>query len=241
MTDEVRGEAEAMRSKFQLTSRTSRHGGHKITLEDFEFLKVLGKGTFGKVVLCREKATGLLYAIKVLKKQVIIKKEEVTHTLTENRVLRNTRHPFLIVSASLCAPQIRCFICVTGYFYIKISPLAASRFESFQTVHGVVLYGIYLMITHNSFFAVAKVLLPDSRPLVLRHGVRERWRALLSPIQGAHFHGGANALLWSRDPFGARLPSLPGNHLQGPQAGKLAAGQGRSCKDSRLWLVQGGH
>lgn len=68
------------------------------TLEDFEFLKVLGKGTFGKVILCREKGTGLLYAIKVLKKETIIEKGEVTHTLTENRVLRNTKHPFLIVS-----------------------------------------------------------------------------------------------------------------------------------------------
>ena len=70
----------------------------KQTLEDFEFLKVLGKGTFGKVILCREKVTGLLYAIKVLKKETIIAKEEVVHTLTENRVLRNTKHPFLIVS-----------------------------------------------------------------------------------------------------------------------------------------------
>jgi serine/threonine protein kinase len=63
---------------------------------------VLGKGTFGKVVLCREKATGHLYAIKILKKEVIIKKDEVAHTLTENRVLRITNHPFLIVSIDKC-------------------------------------------------------------------------------------------------------------------------------------------
>ena len=67
------------------------------TLENFEFLKVLGKGTFGKVILCREKATGHLYAIKILRKEVIIQKDEVAHTLTENRVLRTTSHPFLIV------------------------------------------------------------------------------------------------------------------------------------------------
>jgi len=67
------------------------------TLENFEFLKVLGKGTFGKVILCREKATGHLYAIKILRKEVIIRKDEVAHTLTENRVLRTTNHPFLIV------------------------------------------------------------------------------------------------------------------------------------------------
>lgn len=67
----------------------------RIGLHDFEFIKVLGKGTFGKVILSREKLTGKLYAIKILKKQVIIAKEEVEHTLTENRVLQKCRHPFL--------------------------------------------------------------------------------------------------------------------------------------------------
>lgn len=73
-------------------------GKRKVTLESFEFLKVLGKGTFGKVILCREKATGRLYAIKILKKEVIIQKDEVQHTQTENRVLKMTHHPFLTVS-----------------------------------------------------------------------------------------------------------------------------------------------
>ncbi|CAH1389278.1 unnamed protein product [Nezara viridula] len=80
----------------QGTSNSKSSGKKKVTLKNFEFLKVLGKGTFGKVILCREKATGRLYAIKILKKEVIIQKDEVTHTLTENRVLRTTSHPFLI-------------------------------------------------------------------------------------------------------------------------------------------------
>ncbi|KAF8383250.1 akt-1 [Pristionchus pacificus] len=67
----------------------------RITMEDFEFLKVLGKGTFGKVILCKERKTQKLYAIKILKKEVIIAREEVAHTLTENRVLQRCKHPFL--------------------------------------------------------------------------------------------------------------------------------------------------
>uniref|UniRef100_A0AAZ3QZW6 non-specific serine/threonine protein kinase n=1 Tax=Oncorhynchus tshawytscha TaxID=74940 RepID=A0AAZ3QZW6_ONCTS len=65
------------------------------TMPDFEYLKLLGKGTFGKVILVKEKATGKYYAMKILKKEVIVAKDEVAHTLTENRVLQNSKHPFL--------------------------------------------------------------------------------------------------------------------------------------------------
>jgi RAC serine/threonine-protein kinase len=83
----------------------------KVTLDDFEFLKVLGKGTFGKVIMCREKATGHLYAIKILKKSVIIAKDEVVHTLTENRVLQKSRHPFLThLTYSFQTPDRLCFV-----------------------------------------------------------------------------------------------------------------------------------
>uniref|UniRef100_A0A670I8J2 non-specific serine/threonine protein kinase n=1 Tax=Podarcis muralis TaxID=64176 RepID=A0A670I8J2_PODMU len=68
---------------------------HKVTMTEFEYLKLLGKGTFGKVILVKEKATGRYYAMKILKKEVIVAKDEVAHTLTENRVLQNSRHPFL--------------------------------------------------------------------------------------------------------------------------------------------------
>lgn len=94
------------------------------TLENFEFLKVLGKGTFGKVILCREKATGHLYAIKILRKEVIIRKDEVAHTLTENRVLRTTNHPFLIVCrlyiviSSLCKKN--CVIIINVFLIFSL-------------------------------------------------------------------------------------------------------------------------
>uniref|UniRef100_A0A1I7XKX3 Protein kinase domain-containing protein n=1 Tax=Heterorhabditis bacteriophora TaxID=37862 RepID=A0A1I7XKX3_HETBA len=43
-----------------------------------------------------------LYAIKILKKEVIIAREEVAHTLTENRVLQRCKHPFLTLKLHMC-------------------------------------------------------------------------------------------------------------------------------------------
>uniref|UniRef100_A0A8C2C5Z4 non-specific serine/threonine protein kinase n=1 Tax=Cyprinus carpio TaxID=7962 RepID=A0A8C2C5Z4_CYPCA len=74
----------------------------RVTMNDFDYLKLLGKGTFGKVILVREKASGVYYAMKILRKEVIIAKDEVAHTVTESRVLQNTRHPFLTVSVCVC-------------------------------------------------------------------------------------------------------------------------------------------
>lgn len=70
-------------------------GEKKMNLQNFEFLKFLGKGSMGKVFLCQEKGTGLFYAMKILQKDIILRKKEVSHILAESRVLR-VRNPFLI-------------------------------------------------------------------------------------------------------------------------------------------------
>lgn len=49
------------------------------TMSDFDYLKLLGKGTFGKVILVKEKATGMYYAMKILRKEVIIAKVSANH------------------------------------------------------------------------------------------------------------------------------------------------------------------
>ncbi|XP_059149488.1 serine/threonine-protein kinase Sgk1-like isoform X2 [Physella acuta] len=65
--------------------------------KDFEFLRVIGKGSFGKVLLARHKAEGKIYAVKVLQKQAIMKRNEAKHIMAERNVLlKNVKHPFLV-------------------------------------------------------------------------------------------------------------------------------------------------
>lgn len=65
-------------------------------MDDFELLKVLGKGSFGKVMQVRKKDTSRIYAMKIIKKSHIVQKDEIMHTLAERNVLAQIQHPFIV-------------------------------------------------------------------------------------------------------------------------------------------------
>jgi serine/threonine protein kinase len=67
-----------------------------VTIEDFDLLKVIGKGSFGKVMLVRHKATGALLALKTLKKATLLQRNQIAHTKTERKVLQIVAHPFIV-------------------------------------------------------------------------------------------------------------------------------------------------
>ena len=68
----------------------------KYSLVDFELLRTLGTGSFGRVHLVQSKHNQRFYAVKVLKKQQVVKMKQVEHTNDERRMLQEVKHPFLI-------------------------------------------------------------------------------------------------------------------------------------------------
>jgi serine/threonine protein kinase len=50
-------------------------------------LSVIGKGSYGKVLLVKKNDSAELYAMKVLKKSEILRRNQVEHTMTERRIL----------------------------------------------------------------------------------------------------------------------------------------------------------
>ena len=68
----------------------------KVTMEDFEVGKVLGKGAFGTVTLGVKKDTGEKFAIKSLNKQMLVAVKQVKGAMTEAAVLKQERHPCVV-------------------------------------------------------------------------------------------------------------------------------------------------
>ncbi|KAL6131880.1 hypothetical protein ACLB2K_070253 [Fragaria x ananassa] len=68
----------------------------RTSIEDFEIIKPISRGAFGRVFLARKRATGDLFAIKVLKKADMIRKNAVESILAERNILILVRNPFVV-------------------------------------------------------------------------------------------------------------------------------------------------
>ncbi|EIW76082.1 AGC Akt protein kinase [Coniophora puteana RWD-64-598 SS2] len=67
------------------------------TIEEFDLLKVIGKGSFGKVMQVRKKDTQRIYALKTIRKAHIASRPgEITHIMAERTVLSLVNNPFIV-------------------------------------------------------------------------------------------------------------------------------------------------
>jgi tRNA A-37 threonylcarbamoyl transferase component Bud32 len=68
----------------------------KDNIKNYTFLKVIGKGNFGKVCLVKSNIDGEFYAIKEIKKDFLIQSKTIANIMTEKRIMENINHPFII-------------------------------------------------------------------------------------------------------------------------------------------------
>ncbi|XP_076905899.1 putative serine/threonine protein kinase IRE4 isoform X2 [Bidens hawaiensis] len=77
---------------------TPSHPSHKerTSIDDFEIIKPISKGAYGKVFLARKRTTGDLFAIKMLKKMDILRKNDIERIVAERNILITVRNPFVV-------------------------------------------------------------------------------------------------------------------------------------------------
>ncbi|KAL1833645.1 hypothetical protein ACET3Z_003296 [Daucus carota] len=68
----------------------------RTSIDDFEIIKPISRGAFGRVFLAKKRTTGDLFAIKVLKKADMVRKNAVESILAERDILIAVRNPFVV-------------------------------------------------------------------------------------------------------------------------------------------------
>lgn len=68
----------------------------RVSIEDFEILKVVGQGAFAKVYQVRKRGTSEIYAMKVMRKDKIMEKNHAEYMKAERDILTKIEHPFVV-------------------------------------------------------------------------------------------------------------------------------------------------
>lgn len=84
------------KAKKEFEDKWKKNPTNTAGLDDFERIKTLGTGSFGRVMIVQHKPTKEYYAMKILDKQKVVKLKQVEHTLNEKRILQAISFPFLV-------------------------------------------------------------------------------------------------------------------------------------------------
>ncbi|KAL2509793.1 Serine/threonine-protein kinase AtPK2/AtPK19 [Forsythia ovata] len=98
--EETRKEDQELSGKDSVDKDVNVMKVKAVGLEDFEVLKVVGQGAFGKVYQVRKKGTSEIYAMKVMRKDKVMEKNHVEYMKAERDILTQIDHPFIV--------QLRC-------------------------------------------------------------------------------------------------------------------------------------
>jgi len=83
--------------KNQQDRRLCLKGSKTVKLADLKFLRVVGRGTFGKVFLAMRKGSDELYAVKSIRKDIILEHDlSIESHILEKDIMLACDHPFLV-------------------------------------------------------------------------------------------------------------------------------------------------
>jgi serine/threonine kinase 38 len=80
----------------QIESQKSRKIREKQTIREYESLKIIGRGAFGEVHVCREIKTGKIYAVKKIKKDILLQKNQIIHIRSEQKFMSKVKSPWIV-------------------------------------------------------------------------------------------------------------------------------------------------
>ena len=97
-------------------------------------IKVIGTGSYGKVLLVKRKATDKYYAMKILKKKQVRQRKQVRNTWTERKILEHISHPFIVKMSYAFQNENKLFLvldyCPGGELFFYISQIGRFKEQS---------------------------------------------------------------------------------------------------------------
>ena len=123
-----------IKGKDGTSTRSKELNSEYPDLNEFELLDTLGTGTFGRVRLCRHTKQDKYFALKILKKNEIIRLKQVEHIISEKHILGKVDHPFIV----------KLYVAYTGEGYLPLnnadttarSVCAACVYARYRGLHG---------------------------------------------------------------------------------------------------------
>ena len=81
---------------YEKEMMSQRKAREKLTIRNYESISIIGRGAFGEVHVCREKKTDSIVAIKKIKKDVLILKNQIIHIRNEQLFMSNVKSPWIV-------------------------------------------------------------------------------------------------------------------------------------------------
>lgn len=130
-------------------------------LEDFKIIKVLDKGSFGKVFLVENKHNGRFFAMKRIRKDVLIEKRQIENTKNEKKILLNLEHPFLLGMSYVIQNDLRIYFFLD---FIEGGNLYQNLFKVKRFKESVVKFFAAQLVSAFSFLHKEEIVHRDLKP-----------------------------------------------------------------------------